>query len=315
MRLLCRMSTRSPCRCRCCSPSRSRSCPPSASRRGLGLHLDAFPEGDIASDVLGGVLGRGVIPGGVLVDLAVYFHVIVTGLALPRAGRVRCARFEVLTFDRIGREVVIAFDDLALVAFGEHGPVPDCFCHGILRMLSRSAAYAVVTGIHCKPDCGDMHHEALGPHAGGAQGTGQGDRGQSVTGTPRRSRPGYGIGRSDPGAAQTVPGVLRAHHGRGSGREARSAVVSMAWYRIAYRPAVLGDLAKIEKASARRLLEKTKWLASNVENLRHEPISPDLPGLSKYAVGEWRIFYSIDREEYLVDVHLIAHPKDLSGKT
>jgi len=87
----------------------------------------------------------------------------------------------------------------------------------------------------------------------------------------------------------------------------------MSWYRIAYRPAVLGDLAKIEKASAQRLLEKTKWLASNVENLRHEPISPDLPGLSKYAVGEWRIFYSIDREEHLVDVHLIVHQKELSA--
>jgi mRNA interferase RelE/StbE len=85
----------------------------------------------------------------------------------------------------------------------------------------------------------------------------------------------------------------------------------MAWYRIAYRPAVLDDLAKIEKAMAQRLLEKTKWLGSNVENLRHEPISPDLPGLSKYAVGEWRIFYSIDREEHLVDVHLIAHQKEV----
>lgn len=87
----------------------------------------------------------------------------------------------------------------------------------------------------------------------------------------------------------------------------------MAWYHIAYRPAVLGDLAKIEKATAQRLLEKTKWLASNVENLRHEPISRDLPGLSKYAVGEWRIFYSIDREEHLVDVHLIANRKELGA--
>ena len=86
----------------------------------------------------------------------------------------------------------------------------------------------------------------------------------------------------------------------------------MAWYRIAYRPVVLDDLAKIEKAMAQRLLDKTKWLASNVENLRHEPISPDLPGLSKYAVGEWRIFYSIDQNEHLVDIHMITHGKDLT---
>ena len=85
----------------------------------------------------------------------------------------------------------------------------------------------------------------------------------------------------------------------------------MAWYHLAYRPAVVGDLAKIEKAMAQRLLDKTKWLASNAENLRHEPVSPDLSGLSKYAVGEWRIFYSIDRTEHLVDVHMIANQKEL----
>ena len=85
----------------------------------------------------------------------------------------------------------------------------------------------------------------------------------------------------------------------------------MAWYRVAYRSEVVPDLAKVEKTVAQRILDKTKWLASNVENLRHEPISPDLPGLSKYAVGEWRIFYSIDRNEHLLDVHMIANHKEL----
>lgn len=85
----------------------------------------------------------------------------------------------------------------------------------------------------------------------------------------------------------------------------------MAWYRVAYRPEVVTDLGKIEKLVAQRILDKTKWLASNAENLRHEPVALDLPGLSKYAVGEWRIFYSIDRNEHLLDVHLIANQKEL----
>lgn len=85
----------------------------------------------------------------------------------------------------------------------------------------------------------------------------------------------------------------------------------MAWYRVAYRPEVVTDLAKVEKTVAQRIFDKTKWLASNVENLRHEPISPELPGLSKYAVGEWRIFYSIDRNEHLLDVHMVANRKEL----
>lgn len=87
----------------------------------------------------------------------------------------------------------------------------------------------------------------------------------------------------------------------------------MPWYGIAYRPAVVADLAKLDKAVAQRILDKTKWLASNVDNLRHEPLSADWPGLAKYAVGEWRIFYSIDRGGRLLDVHGIAHFKDLYG--
>lgn len=80
----------------------------------------------------------------------------------------------------------------------------------------------------------------------------------------------------------------------------------MAWFRLAFRPAVIQDLTQIDPAMAQRLFDKTKWIASNVDNLRHEPVASDLPGLSKYAVGDWRIFYSIDRADSLVDIHAIV---------
>jgi len=85
----------------------------------------------------------------------------------------------------------------------------------------------------------------------------------------------------------------------------------MAWYQLAYRPAILQDLASLEPSMAQRLLDKTKWIASNIDNLRHESIAPDLPGLSKYAVGDWRIFYSIGRDDHLVDIHGIVHHREL----
>jgi mRNA interferase RelE/StbE len=88
--------------------------------------------------------------------------------------------------------------------------------------------------------------------------------------------------------------------------------MGMAWYRLAFKPEVIADLAKLEKPMAQRLFDKTKWLASNVENLRHEQATPDLPGLSKYAVGDWRIFYSVDRAEQVLDIHYIAHRNDLT---
>jgi len=85
----------------------------------------------------------------------------------------------------------------------------------------------------------------------------------------------------------------------------------MAWYRLAYRPAILLDLASLEPSMAQRLLDKTKWIASNIDNLRHEPIALDLPGLCKYAVEDWRIFYSIDRDDHLVDIHGIVRHREL----
>lgn len=85
----------------------------------------------------------------------------------------------------------------------------------------------------------------------------------------------------------------------------------MAWYRVAYLPSVIEDLRDIDKGIAQRLFEKTKWLASNAENLRHEPIASDLPGLSQYAVADWRILYSIDREDTVVDIHRISSRKEL----
>ena len=80
----------------------------------------------------------------------------------------------------------------------------------------------------------------------------------------------------------------------------------MAWYQLAYCPAILTDLASLELSMAQRLLDKTKWIASNIDNLRHELIASDLPGLSKYAVEDWRIFYSIDRGDHMVDIHRIV---------
>ncbi|MEQ1681786.1 MAG: type II toxin-antitoxin system RelE/ParE family toxin [Nitrospira sp.] len=80
----------------------------------------------------------------------------------------------------------------------------------------------------------------------------------------------------------------------------------MPWYRLTFCPSTAQDLAAIDKAMAQRLFDKSKWLASNVDNLRHESIADNLPGLCKYAVGEWRIFYAIDRTEQLVNIHAIV---------
>jgi len=90
----------------------------------------------------------------------------------------------------------------------------------------------------------------------------------------------------------------------------------MAWYRVTYLPSILNDLQTTDQNMAQRLLDKTKWLASNVANLRHERLHEDLPGLIQYAVGDWRILYSIDRDEHVVHIYRIATRRELyAGRT
>ena len=84
----------------------------------------------------------------------------------------------------------------------------------------------------------------------------------------------------------------------------------MPWYRLTFQSGVVQDLTDAGLPMAQRLLEKTKWLASNVENLRHEVVE-NLPGLHKYAVAEWRIFYAIDRSNEVVDIHAVIHKNAL----
>jgi mRNA interferase RelE/StbE len=85
----------------------------------------------------------------------------------------------------------------------------------------------------------------------------------------------------------------------------------VAWYRLAFHPAVVDDLAAADRSMAQRLFDKTKWIASNAENLRHDSVDRDLPGLSKYAVGDWRIFYTLDRAGQFVNVHAIVRGASL----
>jgi len=85
----------------------------------------------------------------------------------------------------------------------------------------------------------------------------------------------------------------------------------MPWYRVSYLPAVLNDLRAPEQTMAQRLLDKTKWLASNVANLRLDPLHSDLPGMVQYAVGDWRILYSIDWEEHVVAIHRVGTRDEL----
>src|SRR5215831_2653148 len=93
------------------------------------LNRYAMPKSDVTLDVRRSGLDVRVVPGRVLVDLAVHDDIEVACRPLPAAYGVRLAWTQMLTLHGFGREVLIAFDRLAGVALGDHRAVPDRSCH------------------------------------------------------------------------------------------------------------------------------------------------------------------------------------------
>ena len=54
----------------------------------LFCDLYSFPERDMILDIVGGIFGTRIKPGGILVLLAVYFNVVIGSLSFPGTGRV-----------------------------------------------------------------------------------------------------------------------------------------------------------------------------------------------------------------------------------
>src|SRR5690242_15958191 len=106
----------------------------------LSFDRNALPKRHMVGNLSGRRLRRGIVPGGVLIDLSPDLNVVIAGFAFPWASRMRLARFEIFAFDGIGRKVTIILHRLATVAFRENRSIPDGFRHGILLLLR---AYSV----------------------------------------------------------------------------------------------------------------------------------------------------------------------------
>src|SRR5688572_21893383 len=119
--------------------------------------LDALPEGDPAGDLLRGVLGLGVVPGGVAVDLAVDLDGEVGRRALPGADAVVVRRAQDVVAHRLAREVRVAFHDDDVVGLREDGAVPGCSGHVPLNSGRRSAHSGYQRSGYISLDCAVRH--------------------------------------------------------------------------------------------------------------------------------------------------------------
>ena len=78
--------------------------------------------------------------------------------------------------------------------------------------------------------------------------------------------------------------------------------------KIAYKASVAGDLRRLDKPTARRVLDKLeRALAANPR--AGVPLAGEFHGLFKYRVGDFRVIYTNTPDGFLV--LRIGHRKDV----
>jgi mRNA interferase RelE/StbE len=82
-----------------------------------------------------------------------------------------------------------------------------------------------------------------------------------------------------------------------------------------YQIRILGeaahDLAKLDAAIARRIVNRVRWLAENLDEIKPEALTGNLAGFYKLRVGDYRVVYEIVHSEEMIIVHLVGHRREI----
>ena len=74
------------------------------------------------------------------------------------------------------------------------------------------------------------------------------------------------------------------------------------------------ELERLDPAVARRLVDRIRWLAENIENIRPEPLKGDFAGFFKLREGDYRVVYEILHKERLLVIHSVGHRSKIYNK-
>jgi mRNA interferase RelE/StbE len=82
-------------------------------------------------------------------------------------------------------------------------------------------------------------------------------------------------------------------------------------YQIRILDAATRDLAKLDAATARRIVNRVRWLAENFDEIKPEAFTGNLAGFYKLRVGDYRVIYEIVHSEQTIIVHLVGHRREI----
>ena len=82
-------------------------------------------------------------------------------------------------------------------------------------------------------------------------------------------------------------------------------------YSIRLLKSAAKELEKLDKQTAKRIVERLHWLSSNIGSTKFFPLKGDLAGLYKLREGSYRIIFEIFHHDLTIIVHSIGHRKEI----
>ncbi len=82
-------------------------------------------------------------------------------------------------------------------------------------------------------------------------------------------------------------------------------------YRIEWEQDAADALDRLDADVVQRILLRISWLSINLDNTRPQALVGDLKGYFKLRVGDYRVIYTMNREERLLVIEDVGHRRDI----
>ena len=73
------------------------------------------------------------------------------------------------------------------------------------------------------------------------------------------------------------------------------------------------DLKCLDRASAKRIVKRIKWLAANADKIDHYELAGQWSGLFRLRAGDFRVIYALNHAARSVTIVVIGHRRDVYG--
>lgn len=85
-------------------------------------------------------------------------------------------------------------------------------------------------------------------------------------------------------------------------------------YTVRILKAASSELERLDETVGRRIVQRIRWLAENVEHIKLEALKGELAGLYKLREGDYRIIYEVLHQEKMIIIHSIGHRSEVYRK-